>query len=278
MSEPAQHRSDTARARSIHGTGAGSMITRNGCGADTTERPVLSLVVPAYNEQESLPRLYERVVEALGSALQWELVLVDDGSEDHTFHVMSELEKKDPRVRALRLLANAGQTAATSVGLQSARGNLIATLDADLQNDPIDLLPMLEALGENDAVVGYRVGRRDDWVRRMSSRIANGVRNRLSGDQIRDTGCSLKLFRAEAISSIPLFEGMHRFLPTLLRFHGYRVIEVPVSHHERLAGESKYGIRNRAWVAFKDLLAVRWMRSRIIRAQVDVRPDRESAE
>jgi hypothetical protein len=117
-------------------------------------------------------------------------------------------------------------------------------------------------------VVGYRVVRRDNLLRRLSSRIGNSVRNRLSGDNIRDTGCSLKVFRADAIRKIPLFEGMHRFLPTLLRFHGYRVIEYPVSHRPRVAGQSKYGVLNRAWVAFKDLLAVRWMRKRIVRPEV----------
>jgi glycosyltransferase involved in cell wall biosynthesis len=149
-----------------------------------------------------------------------------------------------------------------------ARGTLIATLDADLQNDPADLMGMIKALGDADAVVGYRVVRHDSWLRRVSSRIGNGVRNRLSGDGIRDTGCSLKVFRASAITSVPLFEGMHRFLPTLLRFHGFSVIEFPVSHRPRVAGKSKYGVLNRAWVGFKDLLAVRWMRQRIIRPQV----------
>jgi glycosyltransferase involved in cell wall biosynthesis len=230
--------------------------------------PALSLVVPAYNEEDSLPALYDRIVEALADGPAWELVLVDDGSRDRTADVMRDLAAKDPRVRPYSLVENSGQTAATAIGLQRARGALIATLDADLQNDPIDLPKLIEALGDNDAVVGYRLKRQDTWVRRASSKIANAIRNRISGDRVRDVGCSLKLFRAEAIRSIPLFEGMHRFLPTLLRFHGYTVIEHPVSHRPRVAGESKYGIGNRAWVAFKDLLAVRWMRSRIIRARV----------
>jgi len=226
--------------------------------------PSLSLVVPAYDEEESLPHLYDRVCEVFGRDLSWELIIVDDGSRDGTAKVIGELELKDPRVRAVSLKRNCGQTTAIATGFGLARAPLIATLDADLQNDPGDLPALIAALGENDAVVGYRVKREDDFIRIASSRIANGVRNRLSGDQIRDTGCSLKLFRSEAIRSIPLFEGMHRFLPTLLRFHGYSVIEHPVSHRPRIAGVSKYGIRNRAWRAFKDLLAVRWMRSRVI--------------
>jgi hypothetical protein len=126
-----------------------------------------------------------------------------------------------------------------------------------------------------DAVVGYRLKRNDDWLRRVSSRIANKIRNAISRDSIRDTGCSLKVFRAEAIRSIAMFDGMHRFLPTLLRYHGYRVLEHPVSHHPRTAGESKYGVRNRALRAFKDLLAVRWMRSRILELPI---AERLSAE
>lgn len=230
--------------------------------------PSLSLVVPAYDEEDCLPALYGRVLESFGNGMAWELILVDDGSRDRTGAVVHELAAKDPRVRALILTRNCGQTTALRVGIAAARAPLVATLDADLQNDPADLLEMIEALGENDAVVGYRTDRRDDWLRRVSSRVANAIRNAVTGDRIRDTGCSLKLVRSEAIRAIPLFEGMHRFLPTLLRFHGYRVIEHPVSHRARVAGASKYGVRNRAWRAFGDLLAVRWMRSRIVRPEV----------
>jgi len=233
----------------------------------------LSLVAPLYDEELNVRPLYERVREVLGDERAWELVLVDDGSRDGSAERMRELEREDARVRGVYFAHNCGQTTATKAGIQAARAPLIATLDADLQNDPGDLLGMLEALGEHDAVVGYREQRHDTFVRRASSRIANGVRNWISGDSIRDTGCSLKLFRAEAIREVPLFEGMHRFLPTLLRYHGYSVIEHPVSHHPRTAGRSKYGIRNRAWRAFKDLLAVRWMRSRIVRMPILARRD-----
>jgi dolichol-phosphate mannosyltransferase len=235
--------------------------------------PDLSLVVPAYNEEASLPGLYERIVEALAKQPNWELILVDDGSSDQTAECARALSKKDGRVRAVSLARNSGQTTATRVGIEIARASLIATLDADLQNDPADLPPMIDMLAENSdvhAVVGYRMVRHDNLLRRLSSRIGNGVRNRLSGDDIRDTGCSLKVFRAAPLKTMPLFEGMHRFLPTLLRFHGYRVVEHPVSHHPRTAGVSKYGVLNRAWAAFKDLLAVRWMRGRIVRPDVIV--------
>ena len=225
----------------------------------------LSLVAPVYEEEENLRPLYETVLEAMEGREEWELVLVDDGSTDRTAELIRELSSEDPRVVGVFFEKNCGQTAAMGTGIAVARGALIATLDSDLQNDPRDIPGMLEVLGENDAVVGYRLKRNDNWLRRISSRIANGIRNRISRDEIRDTGCSLKVFRAEAIQAIPLFEGMHRFFPTLLRYHGFTVVEHPVSHRPRVAGESKYGVMNRAWRAFKDLLAVRWMRGRLIR-------------
>ena len=168
--------------------------------------------------------------------------------------------------RMAQAIAEPGK--AIRVLCQLARGRLIATLDADMQNDPVDLPAMIAKLPGHDAVVGYRLKRNDDFVRRVSSRIANRIRNWISQDDIRDTGCSLKLFKASAIQAVPLFEGMHRFLPTLLRYHGFSVLEHPVSHHPRTSGISKYGVMNRAWRAFKDLLAVRWMRGRLIRLPI----------
>lgn len=226
--------------------------------------PELSLVAPVHDEVENLRALHARVAETLDPWVRWELVLVDDGSRDGSTELIRELEREDPRVRGVFFPENRGQTSAVAAGLRSCTTPLIATIDADMQNDPVDLRAMREALGDHDAVVGYRVKRNDDFVRRVSSRIANGIRNRLTGDDIRDTGCSLKLFRAQAVQDLPLFEGMHRFLPTLLRIHGYSVVEHPVSHHPRTAGRSKYGVGNRAFKAFRDLMAVRWMRSRVL--------------
>jgi glycosyltransferase involved in cell wall biosynthesis len=224
--------------------------------------PVLSLIAPVYNEVENLRALHARVVEVLAGKVAFELVLVDDGSRDGSGELIRELAAADPRVRGVLFERNCGQTAATAAGLAYARGRLLATIDADMQNDPGDLPGMLERLGQHDAVVGFRIKRNDNLVRRVSSRVANRLRNWISQDQIRDTGCSLKLFRAEAIRSIPLFEGMHRFLPTLLRYHGFSVIEHGVSHHPRTQGVSKYGVWNRAFKAARDLFAVRWMRGR----------------
>jgi glycosyltransferase involved in cell wall biosynthesis len=228
----------------------------------------ISLVAAAYNEVENLEALYARVREVMGDARPWELILVDDGSRDGSPDLIRKLSERDPRVYGIFFAKNCGQTAALATGIKSARGELIATLDADLQNDPGDLPRLEEMLGTNDAVVGYRQKRQDNFVRRVSTKVANRVRNRLTGDTIRDTGCPLKLFRAEAIQSIPLFEGMHRFFPTLLRYHGYRVVECPVSHRPRVAGVSKYGVFNRLFKSLRDLFAVRWMRTRWIRPPI----------
>ncbi|QDV08695.1 Undecaprenyl-phosphate 4-deoxy-4-formamido-L-arabinose transferase [Planctomycetes bacterium Poly30] len=224
----------------------------------------LSVVAPVYDEEENLPRLLAKMVEALGSEADWELVLVDDGSRDGSARIIRELHAKDARVKGVFFQRNCGQTAAIAAGIQVAAGELIATIDADLQNDPMDLPAMVTMLreGGHDAVVGWRKKRQDSFVRRASSRVANRVRNSISADSIRDTGCSLKVFRRAPIQALPLFEGMHRFLPTLLRYHGFDVAETPVGHHPRTAGVSKYGIGNRAWKATKDLVAVRWMRKR----------------
>jgi glycosyltransferase involved in cell wall biosynthesis len=223
----------------------------------------LSLVVPVYDEEANLRRLHARVCATLRDHPGWELLLVDDGSADGSADLIRALANEDERVRGILLGSHCGQTTAMRCGLERARGTYVAILDADLQTDPAEVLVLLAALGENDAVVGYRSRRNDRWLRRISSRIANAVRNRLSGDVVRDTGCPLKVFRREALAGLPLFEGMHRFIPTLLRMHGYTVIEHPVSHFPRRAGRSKYGIRNRIAPALRDLMAVRWMRSRI---------------
>lgn len=239
----------------------------------------LSLVAPVFNELDNLRPLHARVVEVFGhveaGGLQWELILVNDGSTDGSEELIRQLHAEDPRVRGVYFGANRGQTAAIAAGIHAAAGELIATLDADMQNDPIDLPDMIRLLDElgptgapHDAVVGWRMKRNDTWVRRVSSRLANAVRNSISQDSIRDTGCSLKVFRREAIQAIPLFEGMHRFLPTLLRYHDFDVVEHGVSHHPRTAGVSKYGVSNRAWRAFKDLVAVRWMHRRLLRLPI----------
>ncbi len=226
----------------------------------------LSLIAPVKDEVDNLTNLVNRVLEVFADREDIELILVDDGSTDGSTQLARDLVLEHTNVRAVIFENNRGQSAAITAGCRVARGPFVATLDADLQNDPGDLPNMLERLEREqvDAIVGFRVKRNDNWIRRVSSKLANRIRNSISGDSIRDTGCSLKVFRNEAISAIPMFDGMHRFLPTLLRYHGFTVLEQAVSHHPRVAGTSKYGVRNRALRAFLDLLAVRWMRSRRI--------------
>lgn len=225
--------------------------------------PDLSIVVPVYDERENLDPLVAEIAAALApTRLEFEILLVDDGSKDGSSEKIDELARSTGFVRGLHFRANRGQTAAFDAGFKAARGAIVVTLDADLQNDPSDIPALLAALDGYDAAVGYRRVRRDSFLRRVSSKIANGVRNRLSGDDIIDTGCSLKAFRRECLLEIKLFSGMHRFLPTLLRIEGRRVVQVPVHHRERHAGTSKYGLWNRVFRASADLLVVRWMRKR----------------
>lgn len=243
--------------------------------------PRVSLVVPAYNEEESLPALAREIRAALDAAgLSYELVFVDDGSTDGTLEVMLELARRDPAVRVLRQRPNLGQSAALAAGWRAARAPVVVTLDADLQNDPADVPRLVAALDEGwDVVSGVRVDRQDRWTRRASSRIANAVRNRLTGDTVTDVGCTLRACRAELLRDLPVFTGMHRFLPTLLRLQGGRVTEVPVSHRARRFGTTKYGVHNRLWRGIVDLLAVRWLQRRWIDrgAVAEVTPDRDGA-
>ncbi|MBD3867155.1 MAG: glycosyltransferase family 2 protein [Acidobacteria bacterium] len=223
----------------------------------------ISIVVPVFNERDNLEPLVREIEAAVSGLGRWyEIILVNDGSTDGSREIIRKLQGERPTVRGLHFRANAGQTAALDAGFQAAAGGIIITLDADLQNDPADIPALLEALASHTAAVGYRAVRNDNWLRKVSSVIANGIRNGVSGDRIRDTGCSLKVFRAGPLRRIPLYKGMHRFLPTLLRMDGGTVVELPVSHRPRLSGDSKYGIRNRALGALVDLLAVRWMKKR----------------
>lgn len=227
--------------------------------------PRLSVVVPVFDEEDSLEPLHRELDAALSDLSGGvEILLVDDGSRDGSLAAMRRLAAKDPRVRVLALDRNHGQSAAFEAGFWAARGAWIATLDADLQNDPRDIPRLLGHLerGEADCVNGVRVDRHDGWVRRISSRVANGFRNRMTGESVTDVGCSLRVFRAEPARRVKMFRGMHRFLPTLLRMEGARVVEVPVAHRARRFGTSKYGIGNRLFVGLADVFAVRWMQRR----------------
>ena len=230
----------------------------------TLSQPIaLSVVVPVRDELENLEPLAAELTEVLqAEGIAFELLLVDDGSRDGSDRLIEKLARSDPRLRALFLAAPSGQTAAFDAGFRAARGEIVVTLDADLQNDPRDIPRLLAALAGHDAAVGFRVDRQDPWLRRISARIANRIRNRLTGDDIVDTGCSLKAYRSERLLELELYDGMHRFLPTLLRMAGGSVVQLPVHHRPRRAGRSKYGVGNRLFRGAADLLAVRWMKRR----------------
>ncbi len=226
------------------------------------------MVVPVFNELDNLRPLVERVHAGLeGWGEPWELVAVDDGSGDGSGQRLDELAAEDPRLVVLHFVANCGQSAALDAGFKHARGRLVALLDADLQTFPEDLPLLIDELERSGAgaVVGIRAQRRDTAWRRFSSRFANGVRNRLTREDIVDTGCPIKVFRREAVAAVPMFDGMHRFLPTLVKLAGHTVVQVPVRHAPRQAGVSKYGTWDRAFRALRDALAVRWMQDRYLR-------------
>jgi len=221
------------------------------------------VVVPVFEERDNLEPLHRELDAALaGVSGGVEFVYVDDGSRDGSGERLAELAKRDARVRVLTFERNAGQTAAFAAGFEAARGEVVATLDADLQNDPADLPRLLAALDRADVVNGVRAGRRDSIVRKLSSRIGNGFRNRVTHESVTDVGCSLRVMRASYLRRVKLYRGMHRFLPTLLRMEGARVAELPVSHRPRRHGRSKYGIANRLFVGIEDVFAVRWMQKR----------------
>jgi glycosyltransferase involved in cell wall biosynthesis len=228
--------------------------------------PQASLIIPVFNEEESLPHLIAEVAAVLPkTGLSWEVVLVNDGSRDSSLQVMGGLRKKYPGLglRIIDLDGNYGPSAAMDAGFHSARGEIWVTMDADLQNDPADIPKLLANLKEYDVAIGSRVkNRRDPWLRRISSRIGNGLRNWATHETIADVACSLKAYKAPYVRRLKLYKGLHRFLPTLLKLEGARVIEVPVNHRPRRYGQAKFGVLNRIAGPLMDLFAVRWMQKR----------------
>jgi len=232
--------------------------------------PRLSLVIPVYNEEANLDRLHAEIGEAMNGVTEdYEVIVTDDASRDRSWEILKEIAARDPRWRVQRFETNRGETAASATGMKAAAGDLIFTLDADLQNDPRDIPKFLDALKSADCVCGSRVHERaDNWLRRVSSRVANWVRNTLSDEDISDAGCTYRAFKKECLREVKFFRGAHRFLPTLFRMEGYTVVEIPITPRDRFAGKSKYGVWNRLFKSFADLLAVRWMKSRQLRYRI----------
>ncbi len=230
-------------------------------------RSSLSVVVPARNEAAGLPQLVDEVARALRPLRDgdprrlagFEIIVVDDGSTDRTPEVLKGLAAGYPELRGIVLRPGVGQSSATVAGIRAARGDWIATLDADLQNDPADLVRLWEALPGHDVALGWRVERRDVWSRRIISRWANRVRNGVLGQSIRDTGCSVRIFPRAAALRLPMFRGVHRFLGPLLVREGCRLVQVPVGHRPRPHGRSHYNLWNRSILVVVDLLGVAWL-------------------
>ncbi len=224
----------------------------------TTSSPEISVVVPLFNEEESIAILQTELSAAL-TGFDYEIIFVDDGSVDRT----AERIATAPNIRLISFEKNSGQSAAIYAGLTAARGATAIIIDGDLQNDPADIPKLLAEIAHGaDLVCGYRVKRRDTLVKRATSRIANAVRSRYTKDGVRDTGCTLKAMRLECVSTLLPFKGMHRFIPALVKAAGYRLVEVPVNHRPRRFGQSKYGLGNRALRATIDMFGVRWLLSR----------------
>lgn len=233
------------------------------------ENIYLSIVIPVYNEEENIVPQTEEIVDALKNFdKKYEIIFVDDGSTDNTLPLIEEMVKKYPdKVRFFSFKENRGQTAAFLAGFKEARGTLVATLDGDMQNDPNDLPKMIEHLEKSgfDMVNGIRAKRRDNIIRKISSKIGNGFRNWMTNESVSDVGCSIRVMKRECVQDLPPFNGMHRFFPTLVRMKGYTITEIPVNHRERVRGKSKYGVLNRAFVGFNDVMAVRWMLKRYLK-------------
>ncbi len=232
----------------------------------------ISIVIPVMNEEENILSMADEIERVMaGMSHSWECIWVDDGSTDKTFELLQTIEKKGCGHEYIRLVRNFGQSAALMTGFRKASGEYILTLDGDGQNEISDIPPLVDFCLKNNAdmVNGYRLVREDSWVRILSSRIGNGVRNILTQDSIRDVGCSLRIFKALCIQDVFLFKGMHRFLPTLIRLNGFESIyEIGVHHKPRTRGISKYGVANRLWVGLWDSLAVRWIRARKVSPQL----------
>ncbi len=241
-------------------------------------QPEISVIVPVCNEEENVAPLAREIAEALRGRARFELLFVDDGSTDGT--AAAVLEARVQGLSELRLLRHSmrrGQSAAVWSGVRAARAEWIATLDGDGQNDPADIPALIAARADaanRDVLIfmGNRLTRRDTWLRRLSSRIANAVRARLLGDGTPDTGCGIKLMHRETYLSLPMFDHMHRFLPALYQRAGSRVVSVPVNHRPRTRGQSKYGLWNRLWVGIVDIFGVMWLKRRF-RAGLQVREE-----
>lgn len=230
----------------------------------------ISVIAPVYNEAENISRFILKTEQALKKRFDsYEIILIDDGSTDGSREILDREAAVNGHVKAYHFTKNNGQTAALAAGFKICSGDLVVTMDADLQTDPEDIYVLMAYIDDYHMINGKRETREDGLKRKISSLVGNGVRNFITGDNIQDTGCPLKLFRKEVVKSFNLFEGMHRFLPTLAKMNGFRVAEIPVRHYDREFGKSKYGVFNRLFKGLKDAFAVRWMKKRMLHYEIE---------
>lgn len=230
----------------------------------------VDIVLPVYNEKGNVRSLVDEIDQVLSEQdYDYNLILVDDGSSDGSSEIIRELAADRDSIRSVHFRENCGQSAAFKAGFEHATSELVVTLDADGQNDPSEIPEMVELADQYDVVAGYRANRQDHWIRSIGSSLANKVRNWVTGDNVIDTGCSLKVFHREVIQEIPMFKGMHRFLPTLAKMEGFSVTQHPTNHRERKEGETKYSLSGRLFETIWDLLAVRWMQKRHLDYEIE---------
>lgn len=233
--------------------------------------PVYSVVIPLKNEADNLVDLVEElepVMQSLGKP--WELICIDDGSTDNTRQILTDLCLQKDYLRTILFKQNYGQSSAFDAGFKAAKGEFVITLDGDGQNDPADIPKLVTLIQDSDLVCGIRLKRKDTLIKRITSKTANAVRNWLCHDGVKDTGCSLKVYRKSCLDKIKMYHGLHRFLPALFTIEGFRLKEIPVNHRERLRGKSNYNFFNRSFNTLADLWAVRWMQKRHLNYQIDI--------
>lgn len=230
------------------------------------KQQLVSVVVPFYNEEQNVPLLAKAVAGVFAElpGYAYECLFVNDGSTDGTRAALAAARSENSNILPIHFPGNMGQSAALLVGMRAARGDYVLTLDGDMQNDPVDFPRFLELLQDHDCVCGYRATRHDSWLRKVSSRVANRVRNALLHDGIRDSGCGAKGFRREIIPHFVQFNGAHRFFAVIVRRAGFSIVECPVTHHARQFGLSKYGLHNRLWRGIYDLFGVAWLGRRFL--------------
>ncbi len=238
------------------------------------EKPAVTIVVPVFNEEGNLGPLMAEISAAMNPCGHpWDVLFVNDASTDSSLAVIKDLAASEPRVRFVSFKENRGQSAAFAAGFAAASGEIVVTIDADLQNDPADIPALLDTMAKEhvDMVIGWRKKRKDTWIKRISSRLANRIRDWWTRETVRDTGCSLKAMRTDIARRLHVFKNMHRYLPTLVKMQGGTVAEVPVNHRPRMHGVSKYGTWDRAKAGIYDLIGVRWLQDRAIRYEIDER-------